>query len=55
MTTDAVKPPQKQYGYSNVFSGLIQLVKEEGIKGLGRGLEANMVMCFHFSSYNNCL
>lgn len=44
MTTDAIRPPETRYRYSNVFSGLITIVKEEGIKGLRRGLEANGVL-----------
>jgi dicarboxylate transporter 10 len=46
MTTDAVRPPEKQYGYSNAFSGLVSLVKEEGVRGLTRGLGANTVWTF---------
>lgn len=38
MTSDITKPPEKRYGYSNAISGLIRLVKEEGLKGLTRGL-----------------
>ncbi|KAL0950693.1 hypothetical protein HGRIS_007470 [Hohenbuehelia grisea] len=42
MTSDLVRPPEKRYGYSNAFTGLIELVKEEGVKGLTRGLGTNM-------------
>lgn len=41
MTSDSVKPPEKRYNYSNAISGLFNLVKEEGLKGLGRGLGPN--------------
>lgn len=43
MTTDAMRPPEKRYGYSNVFHGLVNLVKAEGIRGLCRGIGANTV------------
>lgn len=43
MTSDSIRPPEKRYGYSNALSGLISLVKEEGIRGLGRGLGTNTV------------
>ncbi|KAH7883922.1 mitochondrial carrier [Phlebopus sp. FC_14] len=41
MTSDSLRPPEKRYGYSNAISGLISLVKEEGLRGLGRGLGTN--------------
>ncbi|RDB28977.1 Mitochondrial dicarboxylate transporter [Hypsizygus marmoreus] len=41
MTSDSVRPPDKRYGYSNAVSGLISLVKDEGIRGLARGLGPN--------------
>ncbi|KAF9569840.1 dicarboxylic acid transporter [Agrocybe pediades] len=42
MTSDLVRPPEKRFGYSNAFSGLLSLVKEEGFQGLTRGLGTNM-------------
>lgn len=42
MTSDSVRPPEQRYGYSNALTGLVALVKEEGIKGLGRGLGTNV-------------
>ncbi|KII94404.1 hypothetical protein PLICRDRAFT_133110 [Plicaturopsis crispa FD-325 SS-3] len=41
MTSDATKPPEKRYGYRNALSGLVSLVREEGVQGLARGLGAN--------------
>ncbi|KAL0581377.1 hypothetical protein V5O48_000641 [Marasmius crinis-equi] len=41
MTSDPIKPPEKRYNYSNAVSGLFNLVKEEGFKGLTRGLGPN--------------
>ncbi|KAF7986169.1 hypothetical protein HWV62_38560 [Athelia sp. TMB] len=41
MTSDSVRPPEKRYGYSNALTGLISLVKEEGIRGLARGVGTN--------------
>jgi hypothetical protein len=43
MTTDAIRPPEKQYRYPNALSGLVSLIKEEGLKGLARGLGPNTV------------
>jgi len=43
MTSDSIRPPEKRYGYRNALSGLISLIKEEGIRGLGRGLGTNVV------------
>lgn len=50
MTTDALRPPQSRYGYSNALSGLWSLVKEEGVRGLGRGLIPNTVFRFSLNS-----
>ncbi|KAJ7748527.1 mitochondrial carrier [Mycena maculata] len=41
MTSDSMRPPDKRYGYSNAVTGLFSLAKEEGIRGLGRGLGTN--------------
>lgn len=41
MTSDSVRPPEKRYGYSNALTGLITLIKEEGIRGLARGVGTN--------------
>ena len=49
MTSDSVRPPDKRYGYSNAFTGLISLIKEEGLRGLARGLTPNMVWRLSFS------
>ncbi|KIY67512.1 dicarboxylic acid transporter [Cylindrobasidium torrendii FP15055 ss-10] len=42
MTSDVTRPPEQRYGYRNAFSGLVRIVQEEGVKGLARGLEANV-------------
>lgn len=47
MTTDATRLPEKQYGYRNSISGVFNIVKEEGLKGLARGLGANTVRILH--------
>jgi len=41
MTSDSLRPPEKQYGYRNALAGFVSLVRNEGIKGLGRGLGTN--------------
>lgn len=43
MTSDSIRPPEKRYNYSNAINGLVQLVRHEGVGGLFRGLETNMV------------
>lgn len=43
MTSDFTRPPEKRYNYRNAMSGLMSLVKEEGLRGLGRGLGTNTV------------
>lgn len=46
MTSDRVRPPEQRYGYSNALSGLISLIKSEGIQGLTRGLGPNAVCSY---------
>jgi len=41
MTSDVLRPPEKQYKYRNAITGLMSLIKEEGVKGLARGLGTN--------------
>jgi solute carrier family 25 (mitochondrial dicarboxylate transporter), member 10 len=41
MTSDSVRPPEKRYSYPNALSGLVTLIKEEGIRGLARGVGTN--------------
>jgi dicarboxylate transporter 10 len=41
MTSDPVRPPDMKYGYSNVFRGLVSLLKEDGLRGLTRGMGVN--------------
>ena len=43
MTSDSLRPPEKRYGYRNALTGLVNLIANEGIKGLSRGLGANVV------------
>lgn len=49
MTSDSLRPPEKQYGYRNALTGFVSLVRNEGIKGLGRGLGTNTVS-MHFTN-----
>ncbi|KAJ2933573.1 hypothetical protein H1R20_g3511, partial [Candolleomyces eurysporus] len=41
MTSDSIRPPEKRYNYPNAVAGLVSLVKEEGVKGLTRGVGTN--------------
>ncbi|KAH9850664.1 dicarboxylic acid transporter [Lenzites betulinus] len=42
MTSDFVRPPTERYNYSNALSGVVRLVRDEGVHGLFRGLGTNM-------------
>jgi len=41
MTSDSTRPPEQRYNYKHAFDGLMKIVKEEGLKGLTRGLTPN--------------
>jgi len=41
MTSDSTRPPEQRYNYKHALDGLVKLVKEEGLKGLTRGLTPN--------------
>ncbi|KAI0271649.1 dicarboxylic acid transporter [Gloeopeniophorella convolvens] len=41
MTSDTLRPPEKRYNYPNALSGLVSLIKSEGLKGLTRGVGTN--------------
>ncbi|KAK7064664.1 mitochondrial carrier domain-containing protein [Favolaschia claudopus] len=41
MTSDSMRPPEQRYRYSNAITGLFSLAKEEGLRGLGRGIGTN--------------
>jgi len=41
MTSDLVRQPDKRYNYSNAVTGVINLIKTEGVHALGRGLGTN--------------
>jgi solute carrier family 25 (mitochondrial dicarboxylate transporter), member 10 len=43
MTSDSTRPPEQRYNYKHALDGLVKLVKEEGLKGLTRGLTPNTV------------
>ncbi|RDX56323.1 dicarboxylic acid transporter [Lentinus brumalis] len=42
MTSDSVRPPEQRYNYRNAVSGLVTLVREEGVHGLFRGIGTNL-------------
>ena len=46
MTSDNTRPSEQRYNYKHAFDGLMKLVKEEGFKGLARGLTPNTVGAF---------
>jgi dicarboxylate transporter 10 len=49
MTSDSTRPLEQRYNYKHAIDGLAKLVKEEGFKGLTRGLTPNTVraaQCF---------
>ncbi|CAL1696694.1 unnamed protein product [Somion occarium] len=41
MTSDSIRPPEQRYGYSHAFHGLTCILREEGVRGLFRGLGTN--------------
>ncbi|KDQ20457.1 hypothetical protein BOTBODRAFT_26464 [Botryobasidium botryosum FD-172 SS1] len=41
MTTDSLRPPDRQRRYRNAVDGLIRLVREEGVGALAKGAGAN--------------
>jgi solute carrier family 25 (mitochondrial dicarboxylate transporter), member 10 len=43
MTSDVVRPPEQRYNYSNALTGLVNLIRSEGVQGLARGLGTNTV------------
>nr|GAT57548.1 predicted protein [Mycena chlorophos] len=52
MTSDSIRPPEKRYGYSNAITGLFSLAKEEGLRGLARGIGTNTVRATAFRAAN---
>ena len=48
MTSDSTRPPEQRYNYKHALDGLVRLVKEEGLKGLTRGLTPNTVRTARF-------
>ena len=47
MTSDSIRPIEQRYNYRNAVTGLVQLVKEEGLHGLFRGMGTNLVRTHH--------
>jgi dicarboxylate transporter 10 len=43
MTSDLTRQPEKRFGYSNAFRGLVEIMKTEGARGLTTGLATNTV------------
>ncbi|VDC01942.1 unnamed protein product [Peniophora sp. CBMAI 1063] len=41
MTSDSIRPPEQRFNYSNALSGLVSLTRNEGWKGLTRGIGTN--------------
>lgn len=52
MTSDSTRPPEQRYNYNHAIDGLVKLVKEEGFKGLTRGLTPNTVRTARFFASN---
>lgn len=47
MTTDSLKPPEKQLGYRNAIDGVVRVAREEGPAALMRGVLPNTVSLVH--------
>jgi len=43
MTSDSIRPPEKRYNYPNALSGLVRMIRDEGVRSLFRGLGTNTV------------
>ncbi|KAH8988249.1 dicarboxylic acid transporter [Lactarius akahatsu] len=43
MTSDVSRPPEKRYNYPNALTGLVSLLRSEGMRGLARGAGPNVV------------
>lgn len=43
MTSDVLRPPEKRYNYPNALTGLVSLLRSEGMRGLSRGVGPNVV------------
>ncbi|TDL28899.1 mitochondrial carrier [Rickenella mellea] len=41
MTTDSLRPPESKYQYRNAITGLVNLIRDEGVRGLFRGVGTN--------------
>ena len=46
MTSDSIRPPEKRYGYRNAIVGVINVIREEKVRGLARGIGPNTVRGF---------
>ena len=58
MTSDSIRPPEKRFGYRNAIVGVINVIREEKIRGLARGIGPNTVRGFFFITFwssNSCL
>ncbi|KAH9048831.1 dicarboxylic acid transporter [Lactarius hengduanensis] len=43
MTSDLSRPPEKRYNYPNALTGLVSLLRSEGMRGLARGVGPNVI------------
>lgn len=43
MTSDTLRPPEQRFNYSNALTGLVSLVRNEGLGGLFKGVGTNTV------------
>lgn len=43
MTSDVSRAPEKRYNYPNALTGLVSLLKSEGMRGLARGVGPNVI------------
>ena len=50
MTSDSVRPADKRYGYRNAVVGVINVIREEKLRGLARGIVPNTVRGFFLLS-----
>jgi len=54
MTSDVIKPQEHRFNYSNAVSGLMSLAKQEGVKGMTRGLGTNVARAMLMNASQVC-
>jgi dicarboxylate transporter 10 len=54
MTSDVLRPPEKRYNYPNALTGLVSLLRSEGMRGLTRGVGPNVIRAVLMNVRDSC-